>query len=148
MITCAKGLTNGVIPAGAVICQPRLFKAIQEAAHVNPGTQIEFFHGYTYSGHPLAMAAGIAALEVFEEQKIFENVKRLAPYLEEILHSRLKGLPHVVDIRNCGFMAAVEVDPIPSLPTKRALDVFDRCFEKGVMVSDCIFPRDYYCLSE
>eukprot|EP01036_Dinobryon_divergens_P028977 gene28977-38018_t len=133
MITCAKGLTNGIVPAGAVICQPKLFQTIQGAAHVNPGTQIEFFHGYTYSGHPLAMAAGLAALEVFSEQNIFENVKQLSPFFEDLLHSRLAGLPHVVDVRNYGFMAGVEVAAIKDWPTKRALDIFDRCFQKGVM---------------
>jgi beta-alanine--pyruvate transaminase len=86
------------------------------------------------SGHPLAMAAGIASLEVFQEQKIFENAASLAPYWEEKVHS-LKGLPHVVDIRNVGMMGAVEVAPASGpAPSARAQDIFDRVFEKGVLL--------------
>jgi len=133
IITCAKGLTNGVMPAGAVICHGDIFDTMQKQAHKAPGTQVEFFHGYTYSAHPLAMAAGIATLDVYREQKIFENVDNLAPYFEESLH-KLKGLPYVVDIRNCGFMGAVEFEAIPGFPIKRVLDIFNRCFEKGVFV--------------
>ena len=79
------------------------------------------------------MAAGIATLEVYKEQKLFENADNLAPYWEAGLHS-LKGLPHVIDIRNVGLMGAVEVTPVPGLVTKRATDIFDRCFNKGLLV--------------
>ena len=79
------------------------------------------------------MAAGIATLEVYEEQKLFQRVNDLAPYWEHALHS-LKGLPNVIDIRNIGLMGAVEFTPVTGLPTKRATDIFDRCFEKGLMV--------------
>jgi len=133
MITCAKGLTNGIVPAGAVICQDNIFRSMQQAAHANKGLQVEFFHGYTYSGHPLAMAAGMAVLDVFREQKVVENVKKLAPYFEELIHS-LKGLPYIVDIRNCGFMGAIEFEPVPGHPIHRVLDIFNRCFERGVFV--------------
>ncbi len=133
MITCAKGLTNASVPAGAVICHEKIFNSIQEQAHKGPGTQVEFFHGYTYSGHPLAMAAGIATLEVFKEQQIFERADALAPYWQEAIHS-LKGLPYVTDIRNVGLMGAVEVEPTAGNPNKRSLDIFDRCFEKGVFL--------------
>lgn len=135
MITCAKGLTNAAAPAGAVITRSHVFDTIQRAAHkgVN-GHAIEFSHGYTYSGHPIAMAAGVAAQEVFKEQQIFENSASLAPYFEEKLHT-LKGLPHVVDIRNIGMMGGVEFEvPEGTSPSARSMDVFDRCFEKGVLL--------------
>jgi beta-alanine--pyruvate transaminase len=134
MITCAKGLTNGVIPAGAVICRNGLYSTLMESAdREGKGSHIEFFHGYTYSGHPLAMAAGIATLEIYKEQDLFQRADDLAPYFEDALHS-LKGLPHVIDIRNCGLMGAVELSPVLNFPTKRAGDIFSRCFEKGVFV--------------
>lgn len=133
IITCAKGLTNAAVPAGAVISQSHVFEAIHKAAHAQPDTQVEFFHGYTYSAHPLAMAAGMAALEVFEEQKLFENAANLAPYWEELLHS-LKDHPHVVDIRNIGLMGAVEFAPVAGAPLRRSMDIFDRAFKKGALV--------------
>jgi beta-alanine--pyruvate transaminase len=83
------------------------------------------------SGHPLAMAAGIAALDVYKEQKLFEKSDALAPYWQEAIHS-LKGLPHVVDIRNMGLMGAVQLEPVPGHPTKRAADIFDRLWNKGI----------------
>jgi beta-alanine--pyruvate transaminase len=79
------------------------------------------------------MAAGIATLDVYRDQNLFQRAEELAPYFEEGIHS-LKGLPNVIDIRNCGLMGAVEVQPIPGQPTKRATDVFDRCFEKGLFL--------------
>ena len=134
MICCAKGLTNAVIPAGAVIAQSAMYETILAGADRDgPGTTIEFFHGYTYGGHPAAMAAGIATMDVYREQNLFQRAADLAPYFEDALHS-LKGLPHVIDIRNYGLMGAVEVAPIPGVPTKRATDIFDRCFEKGVFL--------------
>ena len=89
-----------------------------------------------YSGHPLAMAAGIASLDVFKEQKIFQNADSLTHYWQEKVHT-LKGLPHVVDVRNVGLMGAVEVSPATgpgSVASSRAQDIFDRCFEKGVLL--------------
>lgn len=133
MITCAKGLTNAAVPAGAVICQGHVFDSIYNAAHAQPDVQIEFFHGYTYSAHPLAMAAGLATMEVFEEQKIFENANSLAPYWEELMFS-MKDLPNVVDIRNIGLMGAVELSTIPGAPIRRSMDIFDRAFKKGALV--------------
>ena len=134
MITCAKGMTNGVVPAGAVICREGLYSTVMDSANrEGKGSHIEFFHGYTYSGHPLAMAAGIATLQIYEEEKLFQRADDLAPYFQEALHS-LKGLPNVVDVRNCGLMGAVEFAPVPGLPTKRAGDIFDRCFKKKSFV--------------
>lgn len=134
IITCAKGLTNASVPAGAVITQSHVFDAIHAGAHKNPEMQVEFFHGYTYSAHPLAMAAGLATLDVYKEQKIFENAAAMAPYWEEALHS-LKGLPNVVDIRNEGLLGAVEMTPLsPTAPVKRTMDIFDRCFDHGAFI--------------
>jgi beta-alanine--pyruvate transaminase len=133
MITCAKGLTNASVPAGAVICQGHVFDSIYNAAHSQPDVQIEFFHGYTYSAHPLAMAAGIATMEVFEEQKLFENANSLAPYWEELMFS-MKNLPNVVDVRNIGLMGAVEFTSVPGAPLRRTMDIFDRAFKKGALV--------------
>jgi len=120
MITCAKGLTNAVVPAGAVICNSKLYNTVVDASDKDPSSAIEFFHGYTYSGHPLAMAAGIATMEVFEEQRIFERANDIAPYFQEALHS-LKGLPNVTDIRNYGLMGAVDIASAPGHPSKRQM---------------------------
>jgi len=133
MITCAKGLTNGAVPAGALICQEFLHDAIMAHADRDPGSTIEFFHGYTYSGHPLAMAAGIATLDVYRDQKLFERSAILAPYFEEKLHS-LKGLPNVVDIRNCGLMGAIDLNVDATRPFRRSTDIFERCFANNVLV--------------
>ncbi|MEO8444389.1 MAG: aminotransferase class III-fold pyridoxal phosphate-dependent enzyme, partial [Gammaproteobacteria bacterium] len=98
-----------------------------------PEQAIEFFHGYTYSGHPLACAAGLAALAVYREEGLFERAAALAPAFADALHS-LKGAPHVIDIRNIGLMGAVELEPRQDQPMLRALDVFRYCFEAGVLV--------------
>jgi beta-alanine--pyruvate transaminase len=133
IITCAKGLTNAAVPAGAVITQSHVFDAIHSAAHKLPEMQVEFYHGYTYSAHPLAMAAGLAALDAYQNEKIWENADKMSSYWEQGLHS-LKGLPNVVDIRNCGLLGAVEFTAIPGAPVKRSMDIFDRCFEKGLFM--------------
>jgi beta-alanine--pyruvate transaminase len=129
IITTAKGLTSGAVPMGAVI----LRKNIYDAFMVGPEHAIELFHGYTYSGHPLACAAGLAALEAYAEEKLFENARGLASYWQEAAHG-LKGLPNVIDIRNLGLIAAIELEPIPSAPAKRAFDVFLSAFEKGLLI--------------
>ena len=129
MITFAKGVTNGAVPMGGVIVSEKIYEAFQQG----PEEQIEFFHGYTYSGHPLASAAAIATLDVYKEEDLFERTKDLAPYFEEAIHS-LKGLPHVIDIRNMGLMGGVELKPIAGSPGKRAHSVFTKCYENGVLV--------------
>jgi beta-alanine--pyruvate transaminase len=129
MITFAKGVTNGAVPMGGVIVSEKIYEAFQQG----PEEQIEFFHGYTYSGHPLASAAAIATLDVYKEEDLFERAKDLAPYFEEAIHS-LKGLPHVIDIRNMGLMGGVELKPIAGSPGKRAHSVFTKCYENGVLV--------------
>ncbi|MCT8159906.1 aspartate aminotransferase family protein [Pseudoruegeria sp. SHC-113] len=129
LITCAKGLTNGVIPMGAVLATAEIHDAFMQG----PEHMIELFHGYTYSGNPIASAAGLATLETYREQGLFERAAALAPYWEEGLHS-LKGLPHVIDIRNMGLIGAVELSPIAGEPTKRAFQAFLDCYEKGVLI--------------
>ncbi len=85
------------------------------------------------SGHPLAMAAGVATMEVYKEEGLFNKANELGKYFEDAMHS-LKGLPHIVDIRNSGLMAAIELAPAAGVPAKRSMDIFDRCFDKGVLV--------------
>jgi len=129
MITVAKGITNAAVPMGAVLVHTRIHEAVVETAP--PG--IELFHGYTYSGHPLACAAGLATLDVYEREGLFARAADLAPYWEEAVH-RLDGAPHVVDVRNIGLVGAVEVAPRDARPGARAFDVFLDCLEHGVLV--------------
>jgi beta-alanine--pyruvate transaminase len=131
LITFAKGVTSGAVPLGGVIVKD----AIYETFVKSQGAGIEFFHGYTYSGHPLACAAGMAALEIYEEEKLFTRGKSsLAAYFEEGVHS-LKGLPNVIDCRNLGLIGAVELAQRPGAASgARAYDVFEKCWDKGVFV--------------
>ena len=129
LITVAKGLTNGAVPMGAVLVD----QAIYSAFMTGPEQAIEFFHGYTYSGHPAAAAAGIASLDVYEEEGLYQRANEMAPVLEDAVHS-LKDAPNVIDVRNIGMMAAVELAPRDGEPTLRALDVFRRCFDAGVLI--------------
>jgi beta-alanine--pyruvate transaminase len=129
LITLAKGLTNGVIPMGAVLATP----AVHDAFMAGPEHMIELFHGYTYSGNPIASAAGIATLETYREEGLFERAAEIAPYWEDALHS-LKGLPHVIDIRNMGLIGAVELEGIAGEPTKRAFGAFLAAYDKGILI--------------
>jgi beta-alanine--pyruvate transaminase len=129
LITCAKGLTSGAIPMGGVLAS----KEVYDTFMTGPENMIEFFHGYTYSGHPMAAAAGLATMDVYAEEGLFERVNELAPVWEDAIHS-LKGLPHVIDLRNYGLVGAVELAPIPGAPMKRAMDVFQRCWDEGVLI--------------
>ena len=129
LITTAKGLTNGVIPMGAVLAT----KEIHNAFMTGPEHLIELFHGYTYSGNPMACAAGLATLETYKEDGLFERAAALAPYWEDGLHS-LRDCPHVIDIRNMGLIGAVELEPIPGEPTKRAFQAFLDAYEKGILI--------------
>ncbi len=129
MMTTAKGLTNGVIPMGAVLTTADIHDAFMSG----PENMIELFHGYTYSGNPIASAAGIATLDTYREEGLFERAAELAPYWEEALHS-LRGLPHVIDIRNIGLVGAVELQGIEGQPTKRAFDAFLRAYDKGILI--------------
>ncbi|PZQ47805.1 MAG: aspartate aminotransferase family protein [Rhodovulum sulfidophilum] len=129
MITCAKGITNGVIPMGAVLTTA----AIHDAFMTGPENMIELFHGYTYSGTPIAAAAGIATLDTYREEGLFERAAELAPYWAEALHS-LRDCPRVIDIRNEGLIGAVELEPIPGQPTARAFQAFLDAYEKGILI--------------
>jgi beta-alanine--pyruvate transaminase len=129
IIVTAKGITNGVIPMGGVFVKPEIYDAFMHG----PAHLIEFFHGYTYSGNPIACAAGIGTLETYADEGLLTRGAELAPYWEEALHS-LKGLPHVIDIRNIGLIGAIELEPIPGSPTKRAFDIFVEAFEQGLLI--------------
>jgi beta-alanine--pyruvate transaminase len=129
LMTVAKGLTSGTVPMGAVLAS----KDIYDTFMTGPEGAIEFFHGYTYSGHPLAAAAGSATLDVYAEEGLFERARSMEGKFEDALHS-LKGEPHVIDIRNFGLIGAVELEPIEGQPTARAMQVFRQCFDNGVIV--------------
>jgi beta-alanine--pyruvate transaminase len=128
MITLAKGLTNGCVPMGAVLAG----KAVYEAFMQGPDG-IELFHGYTYSAHPVACAAGLAALGIYQREGLLTRARELSAQWEQAAHS-LKGLPHVVDVRNYGLICGLELAPIAGKPGARGSDVFLKCFERGVLV--------------
>jgi len=129
LITCAKGITNGCVPMGAVIARD----GIHDAFMNGPEHLIEFFHGYTYSAHPLACAAGLATLETYADEGLLTRAADLQGYFAEAVHS-LKAEPNVIDIRNIGLVGGIELAPIDGAPTKRAFDIFLDCYEKGVLV--------------
>jgi beta-alanine--pyruvate transaminase len=129
MMTTAKGLTNGVIPMGAVLTTADVHDAFMQG----PEGMIELFHGYTYSGNPVACAAALATLDIYKEEGLFERTDAIAPYWEAALHS-LKGARHVKDIRNLGLIGAVELEPIEGQPTKRAFQAFLNAYEKGILI--------------
>jgi beta-alanine--pyruvate transaminase len=128
MITFAKIVTNGVIPMGGVIVKP----AIYDAFMTGPEAAVELFHGYTYSGHPVAAAAAHATLDALRDEDAFRRSRELEPVLELAIHS-LKGEPGVADIRNIGTAAAVELEPLPGKPGVRALKIFERGIEEGML---------------
>jgi len=128
MVT-AKGLTNGVIPMGAVMVSAEIHDAFMQG----PEHLIEFFHGYTYSGNPVASAAGLATLETYKEEGLLTRGAELAKVWEDALHS-LKGLPHVIDIRNIGLVGAIELQPVDGQPTKRAFSAFLKAYEQGLLI--------------
>ncbi len=132
LITCAKGLTNGTIPMGGVIARRGIYDAFMDWADAT-GNTIELFHGYTYTGHPVAAAAGLATLEVYKEEGLFQRCAELAPYWEEQLHG-LKGTRHVIDLRNLGLIAGIELEPRPGAPGKRAYEAFRRAFDAGLLI--------------
>ena len=129
IFTTAKGITNATVPMGAVFCRDGIYDAFMDA----PEGSIELFHGYTYSGHPLACAAGLATIDLYRDEGLFERGAELAPYWEDAMHS-LKGTNHVIDIRNLGMVGAVELEGIPGKPTARAMDAFKQCYEKGLLI--------------
>ena len=129
MITFAKGVTSGTVPMGGVIASADVYQAFMSG----PPGAIELFHGYTYSAHPLACAAGIATLRLYKDEDLFARAARMAPVLEDALHS-LKGTRHVIDVRNHGLVGAVELAPRAGAPGARAFEAYLRTYEKGVLL--------------
>jgi beta-alanine--pyruvate transaminase len=130
IITAAKGITNGCIPMGAVFVKQEIHDAFM--AQSAPG--IELPHGYTYSGHPIACAAALATLDTYAEEDLLSRGSRMEGKMQEAAHA-LKDMPHVIDIRNTGLVAAIEFAPRPNAPVgKRAFEVFKACFDKGLLV--------------
>ena len=129
IMTMAKGLTNAAVPMGAVAVKNGVYDTIVNGMPAG----IEFFHGYTYSGHPLAAAAAIATLELHKTEDLPGRARAMEPYWEDAVHS-LKSAPNVIDIRNYGLIGGIELSSRPGKPGARAMDVFRRCFDKGVLV--------------
>ena len=131
MIVFAKAITNGVIPLGGVIVRDDIYETLMQT-----GSQeqiIEFFHGYTYSGHPMAIAAGHAVLDIFESDHLIQRSAELAPVLENAIH-QLRGQDKILDIRNLGLAAAIDIEPYPKEPGMRGMRVLEKCLEKGALV--------------
>jgi len=129
LMTTAKGITSGTVPMGAVFAASDIHDAFMHG----PEHVIELFHGYTYSAHPLACAAALATLDTYREEVLFERAAEIAPYWEEAIHS-LADCRNVIDTRNLGLIGAVELEPIPGEPTKRAFSAFLEAYEKGVYI--------------
>ncbi len=129
MVCFAKGVTNGTVPMGGVAVRKPIYDAFMQG----PESAIEFAHGYTYSGHPLAAAAALATLDIYAREDLFARAAGLADYWEEAAH-RLKGLPNVIDIRNLGLVAGIELAPLAGKPGARAFEAYVKCFERGLLV--------------
>ena len=129
LMTTAKGLTNGALPMGAVFAQRKIYDAFMQG----PENTIELFHGYTYSAHPVACAAALATLDVYAKEGLLTRAASLSSQWENAVHS-LRGLPHVIDLRNYGLIGAVELEARQGKPGARGFEVFLKCFERGVMV--------------
>jgi beta-alanine--pyruvate transaminase len=129
MLTLAKGITNGAVPMGAVVVRREIYRSVVEATE----SGIEFFHGYTYSGHPLACAAGLATLELYRREGLFERAASLAKFWEDAVHS-LRGLPHVIDVRNLGLVAGVELEPRPGKAGARGYEALVEAFRAGLLI--------------
>ena len=129
MVTLAKGLTNGVVPMAAVGAREKIYQAFMQG----PDNAMELFHGYTYSGHPIASAAAIATMDLYREEGLFERAAAMAPHFEEAAHA-LKGLPHVIDIRNIGLVAGIELASRPGKVGARAYEALVKCFEQGLLI--------------
>jgi beta-alanine--pyruvate transaminase len=129
MLTIAKGITNATVPMGAVCARSEIYDTIVN----NAGAGIELFHGYTYSGHPLAAAAGLATLDLYESEGLFDRAASLESYWADAVHG-LRGSPHVIDLRSLGIVAGIELEPRPNAPGARGFETFLKCFDAGVMV--------------
>ncbi|GAB2189627.1 omega-aminotransferase AptA [Sessilibacter sp. MAH2] len=131
IINIAKQMTNGVIPMGGVVCKQEIYDTFMETG--GPEYQLELPHGYTYSAHPVACAAGLATLDLIEREGLIERSRSLAPVLERCIHE-LKGLPTVTDIRNCGMAGALTLEAYPGEPTRRPIEIVLKMWEKGFYV--------------
>ncbi|MBL8712327.1 MAG: aspartate aminotransferase family protein [Alphaproteobacteria bacterium] len=144
MITSAKGINSGTVPMGATFCRKHIYDAFMQGGEFG----VEFLHGYTYSGHPLACAAALATQEVYKEEGLFENSQKMAKVWQDALHS-LKGAPNVIDIRNIGLMGAVEIDPgttrKPPEEMSRAWEIFDKMYWEHDVV--CRFTGNVIAMS-
>jgi beta-alanine--pyruvate transaminase len=129
LMTVAKGMTNGSVPMGAVFARQQIHDTFMSG----PEHLIEFFHGYTYSAHPLACAAGIATLQTYAEEELLTRGAQLEQRFGNAVHA-LRGLPHVIDVRNIGLVGAIEMEPVEGEPGKRAFNVFLDCWNRGVLV--------------
>jgi beta-alanine--pyruvate transaminase len=129
LVTIAKGLTNGAIPMGAVFVS----RGVHDALMQGPPDQIELFHGYTYSGHPAACAAGLATLDIYKKEKLLTRGAELAAQWEELMHG-LKALPHIADVRTLGLVAGIELEPRPDAPGARGHEVYLKCFQDGLLI--------------
>jgi beta-alanine--pyruvate transaminase len=129
MVCFAKGVTNGCVPMGGVIVKSQIYDAFMQG----PENLIEFAHGYTYSGHPLAAAAALATLDIYAKEDLFNRAKALAPYWEDAVHA-LRDLPNIIDLRNIGLVAGIELAPIAGKPGARAFDAYVKCFERGLLL--------------
>jgi beta-alanine--pyruvate transaminase len=127
--TTAKALANGVIPMGAVFVQDKIYDAFMQG----PENMVEFFHGYTFSGNPMACAAALGTLDTYEEEGLLTRGAELGGYWEDAVHS-LKGLPNVIDLRNMGLIAGIELEPRPGAPTARAFDAFLKAYDAGLLI--------------
>ena len=131
MITLAKQITNGAVPLGAVVLRSEIYDTFMDNG--GPDYMVEFPHGYTYSAHPLACAAGLAALDILERENLVQQVKEMSPLFEEAVHS-LRSAPFVEDIRNYGFAGGLTLAHYPGEPLRRPFEVGLKCFEKGFYV--------------
>jgi beta-alanine--pyruvate transaminase len=129
IMTTAKGLTNGAIPMGAVFVRDAVYDAFMKG----PENAIELFHGYTYSAHPAACAAALAALDIYERENLLTRAAALASHWESAVHS-LRDLPHVIDIRNIGLVAAIELEPREGAPSARAYEALTKAFDQGLLI--------------
>ena len=129
LMTVAKGITNGGVPLGAVFVRTGIYDTVVNASE----SGIEFFHGYTYSGHPIACAAGLATLDVYRDEGLFQRAADMAPYWQEAVHS-LRDAPHVIDIRNLGLVAGIELESRPGKVGARAMDCHVDCFRSGLLI--------------
>jgi beta-alanine--pyruvate transaminase len=129
LMTLAKGITSGTVPMGGVLAS----KEIYDTFMTGPENAIELFHGYTYSGHPLACAAALATLDIYRDEDLFKRCADMAQYWEDAVYS-LKGLPHVIDLRTTGLIAGIELEGIAGEPTKRAFSAFLKAYEKGLLI--------------